>query len=452
MLTLVNEPQPKVTFSKVTAGGKLLPGGMFRGATCTRWPNDLSWQCQDLGEYPWFNGVPVPSGEQPDTGLWLTGTTGNKFSEDIQMRGGWSVAIMHCLAVQELEPPDGYVARTAPALVCPGPGGWTAANAAGITVEPWGDGLVVAGGLGDWQVTNVAPTRTTTISLVNEPTPTLTFEKVDAAGKLLPGGNFVGQSCTRIGDEPDWTCLPLHVHDWFNELGLRATGSTQDNSSTQIDTEGGWDLPIQHCVTIAETSPPPGYLAEPDPALVCRGPGGWTVENAAGITLGSIKGGLGAWTVTNDPVSKATTLRLANARPLVIATPTTPAVLDACNPPGVASNVTWAGALPASTPQVAWTEDSGTRARTASLVDPARTTWTGGATAPVAFSLPADAGVACPAPTASATPEPSKTLKPSGPRGIGATTGEDGLGSLLGPLALLGVTVVGVVRAGRRRR
>ena len=79
---------------------------------------------------------------------------------------------------------------------------------------------------------------------------------------------------------------------------------------------GGWSEPISHCLMVEEATPPKGYLPSPAPLLVCRGPGGWTTANAAGVEL-TLNGrtytaGAGAWTITNVEETLSTTLTLVN--------------------------------------------------------------------------------------------------------------------------------------------
>ena len=117
----------------------------------------------------------------------------------------------------------------------------------------------------------------------------------------------------------------------------------------------------------------------------------------------------GDWTVTNDATTLRAMINLVNER-VTTPKPIAPSTSDPCNPDGTATNVAWAGALPANTATVRWSEANGTR--TATLVDPVAVAWSDLTTAPLAFPLPADAGVRC---AVQATPG----------RGIGANTGVD---------------------------
>lgn len=154
--------RPTVTINKVDEKGNLLAGGVFEGAFCSKSDNDLSWQCNDLAEYPWFT-----TGQAGGHGLTASGSTGTSLSDDIPVREQWASSTFQCLALREKQPPAGYIASTVPIVVCNGPGGWTAENAAGIEL-PLGSELLSAG-VGDWTVTNVKDTMTTTLQLVNRP-------------------------------------------------------------------------------------------------------------------------------------------------------------------------------------------------------------------------------------------------------------------------------------------
>ncbi len=413
-----NDPPPQsVVIQKVDTSGVLVPGGKYLGYSCTRWDNDIEFQCQSLDDYAWFNNTDEPPpGDPPVTwGLSRTGSTESSFMQDIPTRGGWNLPIQQCLIVREMVAPTGFELASAPAMVCKGPGGWTVENA-GFEITPVPGGVTYKGGLGDWTLKNEPSTLTTTLTLVNR-SPSLTFKKVDESGKLLPGASIVGWSCSQFDGDPDWTCITLNDYGWFRD-GLRDTGLA-DRYMADIVTEGGWSLPVIMCVVLYEKTPPTGYLSRTAPALLCKGPGGWTVQNTYGldgkagtaddvrITIEGVsyKGGLGDWKVTNDAVTHATLVSLMNPRPTAVAVPALPAVVDACNPAGVATNVEWAAPLPPATSTVTWTQDPTSRARTATLVDPVGTRWSDDRTTPITFALPADSGLTCQS------------------RGIGANTG-----------------------------
>lgn len=251
----------------------------------------------------------------------------------------------------------------------------------------------------------------------------LTITKVDSTGALLPGATFDGWMCTKYDTEPSFTCISLNDYGFFTE-GLTNDGTTGTAYGEELDREGGWTIPIGECIVLQEKTAPTGYAARKAPALVCRGPGGYSVENAliavpqhedgqyleieTAVGTRQFTPGLGDWTVTNDAATLTTTISLVNTR-VTTPRPATPATTDPCNPAGTASNVAWATPLPASTASVKWSETGTTR--TATLVDPAAVAWSDLTTAPISFPLPADSGVACPV-----TPIT---------RGIGANTGVD---------------------------
>ena len=247
---------------------------------------------------------------------------------------------------------------------------------------------------------------------------TMTINKVDSTGALLPGGSFDGWTCSKFDGDPDLTCVSLKDYPWFAP-GMTEVGTSGDSYTTDIPRVGGWDLPITECLVLRETAAPIGYAVRTGPAFVCRGAGGWTEQNAVaalrpgltGVELDGtlFKPGLGDWTVTNDATTLRATINLVNER-VTTPKPIAPSTSDPCNPDGTATNVAWAGALPANTATVRWSEANGTR--TATLVDPVAVAWSDLTTAPLAFPLPADAGVRCAVP---ATPG----------RGIGANTGVD---------------------------
>lgn len=244
--------------------------------------------------------------------------------------------------------------------------------------------------------------------------------KVDSTGALLPGATFDGWSCSAFDGDPLFTCISLKDYDWFR-LGLTETGTTGESFSNDIVREGGWNLPVTECLVLKETAAPQGYVAATRPMLICRGPGGFTVENAIAAVPKDLNGeqyievggtrytpGLGDWTVTNVDEPRSTTISLVNTR-ITTPRPAAPAKTDPCNPAGTSSNIAWAGALPANTAAVTWSESGTTR--TATLVDPVGVAWSDLTTAPISFTLPADSGVACPVTTPT--------------RGIGANTGVD---------------------------
>ncbi len=142
-------------------------------------------------------------------------------------------------------------------------------------------------------------------------------EKTDGDGRLLPGGVFLGYNCVNVSNSGEWICEDLADYPWFNgtegEAGLRRSGSTQDGFVNDIPLRGGWTTPIQHCLILGEVTAPDGYLLRDRPALLCRGEGGWTVENASsavpeGLAVGghTYLPGLGDWTVSNTLVPAQT--------------------------------------------------------------------------------------------------------------------------------------------------
>ena len=141
-----NDPFGALTIAKVDEAGGLLTGAKFAGVSCTRWENDLEWQCQPLNEYDWFQpktaeeiaAIEEEWGEPykaPKPSLTADGTIGDYFTNDIPLRGGWGNIIQHCVGLQETSAPAGYVPNTQPFLVCLGPGGWNTRNAVGLSMQ-----------------------------------------------------------------------------------------------------------------------------------------------------------------------------------------------------------------------------------------------------------------------------------------------------------------------------
>lgn len=146
-----------VIFSKTDAKGKLLSGGTYEGRSCTRWDNDLNWQCQDLNEYPWLNGK--------TKSLSSDGTT-NRFGIDVPIRSPWTSSPSdHCIFIREVKAPKGYQVKSAWSVLCGGPEGWLPKYVPADLLKEYG----VARASGPWTVTNVKATLTTTIRLVNLP-------------------------------------------------------------------------------------------------------------------------------------------------------------------------------------------------------------------------------------------------------------------------------------------
>lgn len=262
---------------------------------------------------------------------------------------------------------------------CAGPGGWTAENAqaAGFTYT-MPDGQVASGN-GGWTATNteVDGVKSTVLQIVNkvgtspiEPTPAeipltddsgprigyVVFRKVDELGNLLPGGHFVGESCTKRDSEQYWQCESLNDYSWFerepmaDDYGYTPpslfTAGAADQFHVDIpmrNSTWGPNAPIEHCIHIAETEAPAGYEIQPGMTTVCLGPGGWTVENA--IAAGW-EDPTGDWTVTNSHtvVNLSTTLTLVNPKiETEEPTPTTPTETVVPVPPA-------GGGTPTATP------------------------------------------------------------------------------------------------------
>lgn len=151
-------PDPTVILSKVDGQGRPLAGGTYEGRTCTRWDNDLNWQCQDLNEYSWLNGK--------KGSLAADGTT-NRFGIEIPMRGPWTSSGSHqCILIREVKAPKGYQVKSAWSVLCGGPEGWLPKYVPADLLKEYG----VASASGPWTVTNVKATLTTTIRLVNQAT------------------------------------------------------------------------------------------------------------------------------------------------------------------------------------------------------------------------------------------------------------------------------------------
>lgn len=178
--------------------------------------------------------------------------------------------------------------------------------------------------------------------------PILVMQKVDQYGTLVPGGQFQGETCTRRDNELNWQCQSLTDFDWFSGAervyvpedepfnSLNATGFN-DRFITDIPFRGAWSEPIEMCMALREAVAPAGYEARSNPLAVCRGPGGWTVENAIEVDFSGFfqdddddptndvpfAPGLGDWTIDviegeNGPV--ATVWSLVNT---TTPTPTT---------------------------------------------------------------------------------------------------------------------------------
>lgn len=110
-----------LTFEVRDATGNLLPGATFEGLTCIKWDNDPLWQCQDLNEYVWFS-----------QGLPETGTTGDSFWNDIQMRGNASsmcledpeINSQHMVLIKQKTAPAGYTITDGWLATCMNKDGW----------------------------------------------------------------------------------------------------------------------------------------------------------------------------------------------------------------------------------------------------------------------------------------------------------------------------------------
>lgn len=320
-------PADNFTIRTLDAAGNLLPGGTFRGWNCTRWNGDSFWTCGSLNNFAWFND-----------GLTTSGTIGNSFNQEVPQIFGWSNDNDQCVVVEQVTAPAGYAPERVPAMVCKGPGGWTSANASGITLTA--DGRTFTQGMGAWTVTNDAQTLRSVLSLANTPAMTLTINNVDGAtGALLPGGQFEGFACIVPNNEPDWTCNSLNVPDypWFAD-GLTKRGTTGTSYTDQMDHESQWTSPVNECLIVREVSPPSGYVAKPGYMMVCKGEGGWTPANAAGISITPVRGGptytgtAGEWTITNVTATRTTTLSLSSKQKETSSTTTAPAPTSAVVP------------------------------------------------------------------------------------------------------------------------
>lgn len=281
-LNIVNSKKAPV-FQKVDEKGALLPGATFEGESCTRWENDLNWQCQSLNEYSWFN-----------QGLADIATTNNSFGDEIPMRGTEATScsddrLSHIVRIREVTAPAGYDAINGWNVICQTVDGWVADGGA---VAPNGEETA---SLQPGVTINV---ENNIITFVNKKSPTpvmpeLTINKVDQDGKLLPGATFAGMSCTKFDDEPDWTCVSLNDYYWFRE-GLTEIATTAQKFTNEIDMEGTLatscsDPRMSHFVAFRELSAPNGYDYVPGWNVVCQTVHGWIADGEAipggGITL-----------------------------------------------------------------------------------------------------------------------------------------------------------------------
>lgn len=142
------------------------------------------------------------------------------------------------------------------------------------------------------------------------PATSLTFQKVDENGNLLPGATFGGESCTRIGNDPDWTCNALQDYAWFRD-GLRLYGTTGSNFASNIELEE----PIAttcadstHIVRIGEMSAPDGYAYESGWAAYCLTTSGWLPFS------GESEGTIDHWSVEKNE-NGVSVVSLTNVKP-----------------------------------------------------------------------------------------------------------------------------------------
>ena len=506
-----------IVFRKVDQHGELLGGATILGLSCTKFDGDPRWTCTWLNDYSWFDSR-AEGTVWPDA-LDTTGLA-TRFMNEIDTEGSWSEPIHHCVVLQELRAPDNYEIRFQPSVFCVGSGGWTVAHAAAafvvddvnpvdkrddngnIVLDEDGNrqpvpideaipGIRQFGPQqpGPWTVTNRRNSKKivgTTFTLANPPQPTITFQKVDQNGTLLPGGDFDGWSCTKWENDLNWQCQSLNQYPWFDSTGpgtwpsrpwweaqnpqvappkfwdgvwppvvsLDRTGTTSGWFSQDIPMRGGWTstpYPVEHCVVVREVKAPPGHLALTQPSVFCLTNKGWTAESAAGLSFVVTSGTApisagGPWTVRNDPVERTTVFSLVNWTVQGVAVPVAPAVNDPCNPVGVTSNVAWADALPASTSLVRWSQDPVTGARTAALVDPTNWRWETGSANPIVFQLSPDSATACTSPGPGGTP-PSVTLPgPSLP-----ATGSDVTAMLIAAFGMIAIGLAAIAVTRRRR-
>lgn len=320
-----------VTVQKLDESGQLLPGGQFQGITCVTLDGTSPWHCVPLENYDFWEA------------MGTEGSVANVFDE-LLLTGVWGEPIVHCIGVAEVSPPAGYVRDGAPMVVCKGPGGWTLDNVPDdFSVES--AGVTYTKSMGNWSVTNEmvqtpdGTVPTTVLSLANArevPLTSVRIEKHDETGALLPGAQIKAGLCNRLDGTSPWNCLPLDIFDWWPELAN--TGSVE----VAKDSEGGirllmpstWGIPTVQCLVAWEEAAPVGYVADPDPAMVCLGPDGFTTDvgpesvDFEGVTVSP---GLNSWTVTNDAKTGKTVLALTNTS-MVLPTPALPTLEVACGP------------------------------------------------------------------------------------------------------------------------
>ncbi|HNM97960.1 MAG TPA: hypothetical protein PKK40_08470 [Marmoricola sp.] len=126
-----------IRVAKTDNHGKPLVGMVFGGESCTRWDNDIEWQCQDLSAYAW-------------TDMSETATT-DGITNEIPMRGDGNEKCSktvgsHYITLYEVTPPAGYTRIPGEITVCMSATGWmTASNTAGrrIRVSKVEDGIQV---------------------------------------------------------------------------------------------------------------------------------------------------------------------------------------------------------------------------------------------------------------------------------------------------------------------
>ncbi len=140
---------------KVDESGKLLPGAVIEGVTCTALDETSPWNCVPLSTYPGLMEEITATGQ-----LVSEPSKGSGFWGLLLVSGSWgSRPIVQCMAFREKTPPSGYVPATEAVTVCFGPGGWTVENAEEVNFSTtFAEGEdPVTWGSGDWTVTTTQP-------------------------------------------------------------------------------------------------------------------------------------------------------------------------------------------------------------------------------------------------------------------------------------------------------
>ncbi len=256
-------PEDNLVINKLDAEGNLLSGAVFGGESCTKWDNDLNWQCQDLREYTWFS-----------EDFTKMGTTGNNFAYDIPMRDGVGTTCadsQHYVKIWELTAPEGYIplSRGSYLKVCLTQNGWvlgenTMGSDANVVSSEANVSMNVVNHLAPTPVENQMPL----------------VKKVDQDGKPLNGMIFGGWSCTKWDNDLNWQCQDLSEYGWTN---MEFTSST-DGLQRDISIRGTLATSCEdtdHVLILFEDTAPAGYAKAEGVIILCNTVDGWKTATKA---------------------------------------------------------------------------------------------------------------------------------------------------------------------------